>query len=429
MLNKLRARLILFYTVITSFILSVVVLGACYMNVAQLKQSDRNRFSVLLDAVEYKLQTEEEVTHTWLSEIEASERLIIHLEENAAPFFFKGSWHPPIDRAVMITKVKKLAEAEGIDTKALPASFGNRRSSILSLQGENREAALASVSIIPVRNGFISLTLVQFLPDQQHRIYRQLLIFTALDLLGCLLLLFVSHRFVGIVLKPVEENRRKQSEFIAAASHDLRSPLAVIQANASALLIKGSEPQEFVPKITAECSRMSRLIHDMLLLAASDARSWELQKSQLDTESYLIDLYDTFSSLCKKERHQLSLELPKKPLPPLVTDKDRLTQVLGILIDNAIAYSPEGSRIILRPVLKKKVMHIEVEDHGIGIVKEQKPLVFDRFYRADHSRKASSHFGLGLSIAKELMIHMEGNILLRDTLGGGATFIVELPFP
>ncbi len=427
MLQKLRKRLILFDTVITCSILSVVVFGACYINITQLRENTLKQFANLRDTIEYKLQTEDTVTHTWLSEMEASSQLIIHLEENASPFFFKGSWRPSTNRTDMIAKVKALARSEGIDTSALSVSFDKRRSTVFSLQGEHKDAALACVSIIPARNSFVSLTLIQFIPDLHTLIHRQLLLFTVIDILGCLLLLLVSFLFVNKALRPVEESRKKQNEFVAAASHDLRSPLAVIQTSATALLIEGSDPHRFVPKIVTECNRMSRLIGDMLILASSDSKSWILQQSQFDSESYLIDLFDTFASVCKKSRHQLSLALPEEPLPQLVADKDRLTQVLGILIDNAVFYSPEESTVILRPYKKKKTFILEVEDHGIGITGEQKPFVFDRFYRADHSRRDASHFGLGLSVAKELVELMGGKIQVKDSAGGGSIFCVELP--
>jgi signal transduction histidine kinase len=110
-----------------------------------------------------------------------------------------------------------------------------------------------------------------------------------------------------------------------------------------------------------------------------------------------------------------------------MADKDRLTQILGILIDNALSYSPKESTITLRPYQKKNVFLLEVEDHGIGISREQKKYIFNRFYQADPARNDTSHFGLGLSVAKELTELMGGKINVKDTLGGGSTFVIELP--
>ena len=172
---------------------------------------------------------------------------------------------------------------------------------------------------------------------------------------------------------------------------------------------------------------MSRLIRDMLILASSDAKTWSIQKEIIDIDSYLIDLYDSFSSFCQEKDYNLTLNFEQDSLPHIFADKDRLTQVLYILIDNAITYSPPKSMITLRPYIKKSTFFLEVEDHGIGITKEQKELIFHRFYRVDKSRNDNSHFGLGLSVAKELMELQNGVINVKDTINGGSTFIIELP--
>jgi signal transduction histidine kinase len=255
----------------------------------------------------------------------------------------------------------------------------------------------------------------------------QIILYLGIDLLGCFALFLVSCFFVGKVLKPVEESQKRQNEFIAAASHDLRTPLAVIQTNASALLIEGVDNQRFVPKIKAECRRMSRLISDMLILASSDAKTWQIQKEDINTESYLIDLYDTFYELCRKKNHVLKLDLPEENLPVIHSDKGRLTQIIGILIDNAVCYSPEESSITLSPYIRRSSFCLEVEDHGCGISKEQKEKIFNRFYCVDKSRNDNTHFGLGLSVAKELIELHGAKIYVKDTEGGGATFLLEIP--
>ena len=104
-----------------------------------------------------------------------------------------------------------------------------------------------------------------------------------------------------------------------------------------------------------------------------------------------------------------------------------LKQILTILIDNALSYTKDGDTIILRAFTTKKDLVIEVEDHGVGIVDEHKKDIFRRFYREDISRKDKSHYGLGLSIAKELTELLGGKIGVVDTKNGGATFFIQLP--
>lgn len=167
----------------------------------------------------------------------------------------------------------------------------------------------------------------------------------------------------------------------------------------------------------------------MLILASTDAKTWRIHKEAIDTDTYLIDLFDSFYPFCKGKEHNLTLDFPEDSLPQIYADKDRLTQVLGILIDNAISYSPAKSNITIRPYSKKSSFFIEVEDHGVGITKEEKEAIFTRFYRVDKSRNDNSHFGLGLSIAKELIELQHGKIRVTDAINGGSSFIIELPLP
>ncbi|WMJ87695.1 sensor histidine kinase [Anaerocolumna sp. MB42-C2] len=427
MIHKLKIRLVALYTVTASAILVLVLFGACYINIVQIKNNSLDDYKELRETLVNKLQSENIVAQSWLSQLEAANHLIIHIEDNGTPFLFKGSWKSSTPRAIMINRAKKAALAEGIDTSARSFYSDNYQSSLFHLRGNHREAAYASMNLISVKGGVKSLTLVQFHPDVKKQIILLLFLYLFIYLAGCLALFLVSLFYVGKALEPVVKSQKRQNEFIAAASHDLRSPLAVIQANASSLLIEENNNKQFVPKIMDECSRMSKLIGDMLILASSDAKTWTIQKSPIDTETYLIDLYDTFLTYCKKKEHNLYLDFPREALPQILVDKDRLTQVISILIDNALSYSPAQTTITLRPYLKKSVFYLEIEDHGIGITKEQKEHIFDRFYRADLSRSDKSHFGLGLSVAKELIELQEGQIKLKDSFEGGSTFIIELP--
>ena len=106
---------------------------------------------------------------------------------------------------------------------------------------------------------------------------------------------------------------------------------------------------------------------------------------------------------------------------------DGISQVLGILLDNGASYVPAGGKIRLGVEEKEKYFRIYVEDNGPGISDENKEAVFQRFYRADSSRKDKQHFGLGLCIAKEIVTLHHGSIRIEDTKGGGTTFVVRLP--
>ena len=179
--------------------------------------------------------------------------------------------------------------------------------------------------------------------------------------------------------------------------------------------------------IDAECRRMSRLVRDMLLLASSDADKWNIQKSEINMDTLLITLYEAYEPVCISKKIRLELNLSEEAYPVLSSDRERLFQILSIFLDNAVCYSPEGSSIQIQTASKEKELVFSIVDHGKGIPTEDKPFIFDRFYRGDKSRTDKSHFGLGLSIAKELAKMLGGEIGFKDTEGSGATFFLKLP--
>lgn len=174
-----------------------------------------------------------------------------------------------------------------------------------------------------------------------------------------------------------------------------------------------------------ECGRMARLIDDLMLLASSGTGKWSFNESTVDVDTVLLNSYEKNVSLCKGKGIELELNLPDEILPGIKGDRERLEQVVNILIDNAISYSGTD-KIEIKACEKKSKIYIYIVDFGIGISDINKIYIFDRFYRSDNSRKDKQHFGLGLSIAKELITMHGGTIQLEDTKGGGATFVIQL---
>ena len=165
----------------------------------------------------------------------------------------------------------------------------------------------------------------------------------------------------------------------------------------------------------------------MLLLASSDADKWTIQKNDVNIDTLLITLYEAFEPVCIRKFIFLKLDISEESYPVLYTDRERLFQILSIYLDNAVYYSPENSTIEIRTKQTSKELTFYVVDHGCGVAEEDKPFIFNRFYCADKSRTDKSHFGLGLSIAKELSRILGGKIGFEDTAGGGATFYLTIP--
>ncbi len=274
--------------------------------------------------------------------------------------------------------------------------------------------------------------ILENLGEEKQQIVQDVLLHL-LILLGGLAALFLANwALAGLVLRSTSEGLRRQTEFVAAASHELRSPLAVIRASLSAAKEArqdADEPQaeKFNDAAMGETERMGRLVDDLLLLAGGDAGSWQLNKSPVDLDTLLIDAVESYTPLAKAKGLRLELSLPDKTLPKPNGDAERLRQILAVLLDNALQYAPAGTAIQLAAEAKKGRVSISVADGGPGIPENEKERVFDRFYRADKSRHDKAHFGLGLAVARELAGLHGGKLVVADTQGGGATFTLTLP--
>lgn len=146
----------------------------------------------------------------------------------------------------------------------------------------------------------------------------------------------------------------------------------------------------------------------------------------MEADTLLLETYEAFEPLAAKKQIRLNVQLPEELLPPCVCDPERIRQVLAILLHNAISYTPEHGTIHLALSFEKQRFCFQVSDNGIGIPDGEKSRIFERFYRADQSRSQKDHFGLGLSIAQEIVSAHQGQIMVKDTPGGGSTFLVFL---
>ncbi len=427
MLNSIRKRLILLYTCSTGLILTAVLIFVSVITDQQLLRSQVNAFQNNFLTINQNVQMNNEISNLWMAEMETKNHLIIHIEDNGTPFIFKGSWQAPTKRLILVNKVKELALKDNINTNIRPISLNEVQSQRYKLKGNKNDRYLGEVFVVPIGKGFRSVVVLQYISGNVYSVLKQRLLLVFLDFLGIAALFFVSRWMVSKSLKPAEESRRRQTEFIAAASHELKSPLAVIRANASALMVEPERAEHFTKGIDEECKRLSALIEDMLLIASVDAKSWKIKKEIMDMDTLLIEVYDLFYPYCREQGRELKLKLQDEMLPKVEGDRERLKQILAVLIDNAVTYTVERDTILIRGYSRKNRLWLEVEDHGAGVSQDKKKEVFERFYREDKSRKDKNHFGLGLSIARELVELHGGSISIKDTAGGGATFIIGLP--
>lgn len=172
---------------------------------------------------------------------------------------------------------------------------------------------------------------------------------------------------------------------------------------------------------------MSRLIGDMLTLASSDSQSWDICPEDVELDMLLLSVFETYYPLAKGKGLALSLTLPERDCPVMLLDKDRIVQVLSILLDNALTYTPAPGSIRLGMACGRNSTRITVSDTGPGVPEGERTQIFERFYRGEKAHSNRSHFGLGLCIAAEIVKRHQGRLWVEDSVEGGAAFILELP--
>ena len=167
---------------------------------------------------------------------------------------------------------------------------------------------------------------------------------------------------------------------------------------------------------------MSLLVNDMLSLSNADNHSWKMHPVPCELDTLVLDTYEKYEPLMQEHHMNFSVKLPEEELPLCSCDPERISQVLGILLDNAISYVPEHGKIRITLTQNAKGFCLSVIDNGPGIPDSAKTSVFRRFYRADSARNNKQHFGLGLCIAYEIITLHQGTITVQDTPGGGSHF-------
>lgn len=436
MLSKLKRHLVLIYTLSTGAILIGTMVVMYLLNISELQKYSMERFLMTADSLTNKLQAGPMLSLSELSTLEANNHMIIYIEDNGYPISFDGTYQSKTRRELLVQQLIDIARLEGVNVDIPPSFMSIKRSSVTRITVEADDDYFGCVIIIPLSSSYRCIALLYSLSNiyATLRINSSIYILTAI--IGILLLFVINYLIIDKTLEPIKINNQKQVEFIASASHELRSPLAYIQASTGALKtdcipympLQAKEAlQNYMENSNEELQRMSSLIEDMLLLSSADAKAWSIHILLTDGDTFFIESYETLSRYCNLHNHELLLDLPDEFLGEINIDSRRLYQLLQILINNANSYTPDNSSITISPRRTKKQLIIDVIDHGNGIPDQDKERVFDRYYRRDPSRNDKSHFGLGLNIAKELAHLHQGTLTLRDTEGGGCTFQIVLP--
>lgn len=249
-------------------------------------------------------------------------------------------------------------------------------------------------------------------------------------ILASITVYFISKFLTKKSLKPIEESWKNQELFVQDASHELRTPLTIIFSKIESIIKrpKNSVEEEMnnLVIVMKEVRRLSKLVSDLLKLTKEDAII-TINKSKTNIIDVIGDILIQYEDICQLQSKNLKFNYDLKD-QSIYTDKEKLKQILIILIDNAIKYTKEDDYIIVRLFEEGSKIKIEVEDSGIGIKEEELPLIFNRFYRASSHRESNKDgSGIGLSIAKILIGNLNGKIAVSSKYKKGSIFSIYIP--
>lgn len=451
--RAVHRRLTLLCACITA---SILCLFSClYLFLAERTLQENQWSSFRQDMINFSRSLEQQVviTHAYLSGLERNSNYQIYLWDQGNPFQFNNLSHHSLNPQTLDLLLSQLPSSESSDADAhdtpnpspsmkednmqLPTGekctlFSTGENWVLlrlkTREGGDYQVYLARLTIgqpsgAQLLKGSgqpgVTLLVVSPLQDMQQKLWRQRLRFLLLDLAGVLILTLFAGLFTRRMLRPLYESHDRQIRFIADASHELRTPLAVIRAGLHA------KPPAYEQTIDQECARMGRLVEDLLTLSRLDQGTQLIKQQDIDLDTLLLTVYEQMELLAAQKSIGVELNLPQESLPHIQGDPSRLEQLLNILLQNALSYTPAGGRITIKARVSPGIpstVRIQVIDNGPGISDQDKAHIFERFYRAERSHTDRSHFGLGLCIAQEIAQLHGTTLTVTDTEGGGATF-------
>lgn len=319
----------------------------------------------------------------------------------------------PIDTEVLSDALQKARDNEGNNVKSVVTGH---------LSNQN-----LYYRIEPYNNGFLAI----FAPGYyiERNMYGTIVPLVASELVAFLAFFVISLVLARWAVRPVEEAWDKQQQFIADASHELKTPLTVIRANNSILLSMPDstieEQQQWIDSTETEAQIMQDLVNDMLYLAKADSSKVPLEYSTVNMSDIVNAQLLQFESVAFEK----GVEIESQVAEALMVDGDasRLQRLVGTLMDNACKYVDDKGSIKVRLSKTGSSCHLAVNNTGPVIPAEDLPHLFDRFYRSDKARTRTGGYGLGLAIAKSIVDDHKGTLKVSSTEREGTTFSVEIP--
>ncbi|WP_418666329.1 sensor histidine kinase [Allofournierella sp.] len=411
MLKGLHLRLAALFTALTALVLAGALAVAYRLAAAQYATGRQALHQAALAGLTAQL-SQGRVSHAWLAELEASGPYLALIEDGGRLLNFAGAAQSATSRAELWRRLRGQMAA-GMGEGLLAGAAGE-------------EYSVQTVTLRPGGGRVCLAALLRPLAGEQAFLRRLAAQYLALGLAGFGLLTLIGWVLAGLALRPTRRALQRQTEFVAAASHELRSPLAVITASLQAARGAPQEAPALLAAAERESNRLARLADDLLCLTSADAQRWAVHSIPTSLDTFCVDLFERFAPLAARRGLRFALDLPPSPLPCVLTDPERLAQLLGIFVDNALEYAPAGTAVTLSVRTAGRRVRLTVRDEGPGIAPADRERVWERFYRGDASRSSKHHAGLGLAVARELAHALNTRLTVGDAPGGGAAFSAEL---
>ena len=253
-----------------------------------------------------------------------------------------------------------------------------------------------------------------------------LLASVSISLLGLLAVLVLLMILSRRIVTPAAESYEKQRRFITDAGHEIKTPLTIIGADADLLELECGE-SEWLSDIKRQVTRLTGLTNDLIYLSRMDEERPQLQRVEFSLSDVTEDVVQSFQGPIKSQEKALQMDI--QPLLSFHGDEKAIRQLVSILMDNAVKYSPEGGRIAVRLEQESRSLKLSVSNTTVHPVeKDQLNRLFDRFYRMDQSRNSSTGgYGLGMSIARSIVAVYKGKI--RAECPGENVLVISVTLP
>lgn len=416
MMRSLRLRLTGLYALLSALVLAAALVAGALWEARDLRQAGDESLLDAASAVAARLAGATTLADSWLTEQEQAYDCVYYLEDNGVPLEHtekNGS--------------KALLTDEALDRCA---GLGAGQSAVFDFETANGEIwRCAAVALAPanLRHGPRLLLAFRSTALLNAQLAGVAVKYALLWVGGTALLTAAGALLAHIALKPTAVALRQQNEFVAAASHELRAPLTVIKSSLQAAASEPARRDKLLAIAGAEVTRLQRLTEELLFLAGQDAHILRLCPEELEPDTFLLEVWEAWRAPLRQSGHELTLELPDEPFSPIRADKARLEQLFTILLHNAMEYTPPGTAIELAAERRGAGVLFSVRDHGPGVPEKDRQRIFRRFARGEECRTGKEHFGLGLSIARQIALLHGGKLWVEDAPGGGAVFLLQLP--